>query len=202
MNRKSRLLCYPALLLASLMLWSCASAPPEPHVDFKGDYDFSSVKTIALKPSPRGVSGNSPRMLLSDIQINRIDSALYDAIEAKGFDMIDDPSKADALITWHLVAQEKTDVRTYNTGPSTGGYYGRYGAYNRRAYYNCWNCGGTEVSVRQYTEGTFIVDVIDPVLQQSVWRSVVQSKLKGDIAQDQTATNEAAARIVAAFPPR
>ena len=189
------------LALTVGLLAACASTPPEPEVDFNSSYNFSKIKTIAFLPASGGASGDSPRALLSDMQINRIDLALEQSVEKKGFDIITDTSKADALITWHLFAQEKTDVRTYNTGPSYGGYYGRYGGYNRRAAYSCWNCGGTEVSVKQYTQGTFIVDVIDPKLNQSVFRSVIQSRLKGQMQQEQEPYNTAADRIMAKFPP-
>jgi hypothetical protein len=195
-------LAQSALLLAiAALMAACASSPPEPEVDFNRNFDFTKIRTIAFLPHQVHTSGDSPRALLSDMTVERIDDALHYAIEAKGFNMIYDPSKADALITWHLVAQEKTDVRTYNTGPAMGGYYGRYGAYNRRAYYSCWNCGGTEVSVRQYTQGTFIVDIIDPKQNKSVWRSVTQSRLRGEAGQEQIPYNEAAVRVLGGFPP-
>ncbi|MCZ6830889.1 MAG: DUF4136 domain-containing protein [Gammaproteobacteria bacterium] len=184
------------LLLA--VLAACASAPPEPTVDFKQGYDFSNIKTLAFMPQSGSVSGNSSKMFISDMQRERIDDALKQAVAKKGITVIDDPKQADLLITWHLVVQEKTDVRTYNTGMSYGA---GYGSYNRRAHYSCWNCGGTEVRVKQYTQGTFIVDVVDPALDQSVWRSVIESKLKGEVQQSQQPYNEAADRILARFPP-
>jgi hypothetical protein len=188
-------------LLAILLLGAlaaCSSAPPEPTVDFKQDYDFRNIKTVAFMADTGGTSGDSARLLISDMQRERITAGLSQAVEKKGITVIADPAKADALITWHLVAQEKTDVRTYNTGMSYGA---GYGYYNRRAAYSCWNCGGTDVQVRQYTQGTFIVDVVDPALKQSVWRSVIQSKLKGEIGQDQQAINVAADRVMGRFPP-
>ena len=99
------------------------------------------------------------------------------------------------LIAWHLTTEEKTDVRTYNTGMSYG-----YGPYGYRGY-GCYNCGGTDVRVRQYTQGTFVVDMIDPEIKQAVWRSVVQSKLKGEASQNQADYDVAALRIMAEFPP-
>ena len=103
-------------------------------------------------------------------------------------------------MTWHLSTQNKTDIRTYET-PTHGGYYGSYNRYSR---YNCWSCypnTRTEVSVREYTEGTFIVDLIDPDIKQSVWRGVIQSKLKGEVVQEQEPYNEAARNMMASFPP-
>ena len=187
--------------LTALILASCATEPPKPVVDYKQDFDFRGIRTVAFLPQSGGTSGNSPRAFISDIVAERIDSGIANAMRNKGITVVEDPNKADAWITWHLVAQEKTDVRTYNTGPTYGAYYGGYRGYNRSAFYNCWNCG-TDVRVRQYTQGTFFVDIIDPGLKQSVWRSTIQSKLKGEQpSRDQAEYDAAAGRILAAFPP-
>ena len=55
--------------------------------------------------------------------------------------------------------------------------------------------------MRNYTEGTFIVDMIDPGLKKSVWRGLTQSKMKGNHDADQDKYNAAADRIFASFPP-
>lgn len=185
-----------ALLIAGLA--ACSSSPPKPEVDFKQDYDFSHVRKIAMYPSSGGVSGDNP-LQLSDMQRNRVDSALKLALENKSMTLVSDPAEADLLLSWHLATQHKTDVRTYQT-PSYGGYYG---GYNRYSMYNCWNCSPyrTEVSVQDYTEGTFIVDMIDPNLKQSVWRGITQSRLKGNQEYDPQKYNEAAAAMFFSFPP-
>lgn len=186
-----------------LLLAACTSGPPKPDVDYKQDYNFTQVQKLAFYKNSGEVSGDNP-LQLSDIQRNRIDEALAFALRNKGFDIVDDPSQADMLISWHLATQHKTDVRTYES-PSYGAYggYGRYGRYNRYSAYNCWSCSPThtEVSVQNYTQGTFIVDMIDPEMRQSVWRGVTQSKLKGKHEEDQGRYNEAATAIFASFPP-
>ncbi len=190
-----------ALVGVLVLLTGCETAPPQPDVDYKHDYDFSGIRTFSWQSDSGSSAGNSPRAFLSDIEINRINDALIDAMDRKGYRFVDDAFQADVLLSWHLFAQDKQDIRTYNTGPSMGGYYGGYRGYNRSAYYNCWNCGSTEVRVRNYTQGTFIVDVIDPKLNQSVWRSVVNTKMKKEPTTDQQAINEGAQRVMASFPP-
>ncbi|MEM1153357.1 MAG: DUF4136 domain-containing protein [Pseudomonadota bacterium] len=180
---------------------ACASTPPTPRVDYKQDYDFTDVKTLAFYDESGMVGGNNP-VSMSDMERERIDTALENAFELKGFRVVgeDQASEADLLISWTLILNERTDVRTYQS-PSTGFGYSRWGGYNRYSLYNCWNCTQTEVSVRNYTEGTFIVDLISPTLKRSVWRSEVQSRLKGEPSHDQGRYNAAAERILEAFPP-
>ncbi|GAB3273111.1 DUF4136 domain-containing protein [Parahaliea aestuarii] len=195
-NRASRALVVAA---AALLMAACASSPPKPDVDYKSDYNFGAVKTIAFYAGSGQVSGDNS-MQLSDIQIDRVDDALTYALKQKGFNVIEDASQADMLVSWHLVTQFKTDVQTYNSPGMYGPYYG----YNRYAMYNCWSCmgGGTEVVTRNYTDGTFILDMIDPQLKKSVWRSTIQSRIKDtEHLRDQDVVNAAAVNILGGFPP-
>ncbi|MEH6569240.1 MAG: DUF4136 domain-containing protein [Halioglobus sp.] len=186
-----------ALLIVALAT-ACASSPPKPEVDFNSEYNFSAVTKVAFYKNSGMVSGDNPAQI-SDMQRNRVDRALQMTLENKGISFVEDPKEADLLLSWHLSAQDKTDVRTYQTAGHGGGYYGGYNRYSR---YNCWSCGSqTEVSVKNYTEGTFIVDMIDPAVQQSVWRSVTQSRLKGERKEEQETYDKAAAVILADFPP-
>lgn len=182
-------------LLAALLITGCASGPPTPTVDYKSDYNFATVKKVAFYRDSGQVIGENP-LELSDIQRDRIDEALTFALRNKGLQVVENASEADMLLSWHLVTQQKTDVRTWET-PA------HYGRYNRYSYYNCWACAPTrtEVSVHNYTQGTFIVDMIDPGMRKSVWRAVIQSRLKKEPSTDQASYNEAATAIFASFPP-
>ena len=97
-----------------LLLAACSSGPPKPDVDYKHDYDFTKVQKLAFYKNSGQVSGDNP-LQLSDIQRDRIDEALAFALRNRGFDIVDDASEADMLISWHLATQHKTDVRTYQS---------------------------------------------------------------------------------------
>ena len=127
---------------------------------------------------------------ISDMQEARIDRALAEELQIKCFEIVDDRSQADLFMIWHLVTEERTDVRTYNS----------------MSYYNCWGCGPavSDVSVRQYTQGTFIVDMIDPMRNKSVWRSIIESRLRNQPEDPEVLAEErkeAAAAVFAEFPP-
>ena len=172
--------------LALLTLVAACSTPLEAVMDFDERYDFSGVKKIGYIPIDRAAANAA---LLSDMDINRITAALNDELQRKGFSIASNNQEADLLMSWHLVTQERTDVRTYNS----------------MSYYNCWRCGPTvsDVSVRQYTQGTFIVDMIDPMRNQSVWRSTIESRLNSTstAGEDDSLRREAAMAAFAQFPP-
>ena len=139
-------------------------------------------------------------MQLTDFQKDRINEALGKALQGKGFTLVDNSRDADLLVSWHLNTVEKQDVRT-TTSPSYGMSVG-YSRYNRYAMYNCYSClNQTDVRVTDYTQGTFIVDMIDPAKNRSVWRSVTQSKMKGEMLKDEATINSAARLVLADFPP-
>ena len=132
--------------LAALTLAACATKPPEPLVDFAPGYNFSQPKTISFYAMSNELTGNNPTEL-TDFQRDRIDAALQDALEAKGFVFVDKTADADLLLSWHLNLMEKTDVKTYNN-PS----YGASVGYSRYAMYNCYNCmNQNDVRVSEYT---------------------------------------------------
>jgi len=184
----------------ALFLCACASGPPKPTVDYNPGYDFSEVATIAFYRDSGQVVGDNP-LLLSDMQRDRIDAALQNALGLRGYEFTADPGEADLLLSWHLVTQVKTDVQTWNS--PVAGYGAYYGRYNRYAGYSCWRCVPmqTDVSVRNYLAGTFIVDLIDPETRKSVWRGETHSRLKKQPSEDQSVYNSAATAIFAPFPP-
>ena len=183
---------YRALLGLSLaiVLAACASTPTA-TMDFNPNFDFSGVHKIAIQPIERTVASQA---ILSDMQIDRVNESLTAELGRRGFQVVKNNADADMLLAWHLVTQERTDVRTFNTSTR----------------YNCWNCrgmgmgSGTNVTVRQYTQGTFIVDMIDPVGLQAVWRSVFESRMRdhSDPARAAEARDAAVAAALAEFPPK
>ncbi|MEM1111457.1 MAG: DUF4136 domain-containing protein [Pseudomonadota bacterium] len=172
--------------LTLLTLVTACSTPLEAVMDFDQRYDFTGISKIGVLPVDRAAANAA---MLSDMDINRITTALTDELFRKGFTVVEDDREADLLMAWHLVTQERTDVRTYNS----------------MSYYNCWRCGPavSDVSVRQYTQGTFIVDMIDPLRNQSVWRSTIESRLNSTSTsnEDDSLRREAAAASFAEFPP-
>jgi len=174
-----------------LLLVGACSSSPTAVMDYDPGFDFSRVKTIAILPLNRSVSSIAD---ISDIQAARVNGAFSSELMRRGVTVIEDANSADLLLTWHLVTQEQTDVRTYNTMSAN--------------YRSCWNCprgwGGTtqNVSVRQFTQGTLIADMIDPASMQSVWRSIFEDRVRDLDAEEAAEKRETvAAALFAEFPP-
>ncbi|MCR9184264.1 MAG: DUF4136 domain-containing protein [Halieaceae bacterium] len=190
--------------VAIVLLAACASAPPTPSVDYNAAYDFDAVKTVALYRAAETAPGEDP-LKMSDMTRDRIESGLRSALTARGFTLVNSVEEADLLLSWHLVTEDKMDVRSYEVpSATTMGMYGPgFYRYNTYSMYSCWSCmsSRTEVSVHEYTQGTFVVDMIDPEQQRSVWRSVTTSRLKGELGREQSKYDEAANLVLGSFPP-
>ena len=172
----------------AILLAACNTTPSfEADTDYDREFDFTEVTKINIQRPRRGESTAS--LLVSDMQINRIDDALAAELTSRGYELVPDADQADLLLSWHLVTQEKMDVR----------------AYDSMSYYNCWRCGPpvSDISVREYTQGTLIVDLIDPSRYKSVWRGIVQSRMHPNASEQESANRrkEAARAIFSGFPP-
>ena len=175
-----------SIFFAISLTAACSTTSLEAINDFDSAYDFSEVSQFAILPIDRTEAAQT---LLSDMQVSRIDEALAAELRSRGYEVVGDRADADLYLSWHLVTREKTDIRAYNASSA----------------YNCWRCGPpvSDVSVRQYTEGTFIVDLIDPERNRSVWRSTIQSRLNTKPDPEKAAKNRALAAeaIFAPYPP-
>jgi hypothetical protein len=177
----------PAALAFAAALSGCAGPQIQAVSDYDENFDFTTVRSITILPIDR----TSPaERLISDLQVDRINEALGIELRRRGYTVVETRDEADAYLSWHLVTRERTDIRSYNAASS----------------YNCWRCGPPvqDVSVHQYTEGTFIADLIDPSRNRSVWRSTIQSRLQAQPDPKTARENrEMAARAVfSELPPQ
>lgn len=185
--RQGGMLRFVAFAAVILLVNGCANTATLDAVsDYDAGFAFSEVQRLMILPIDRT---SAAEKLISDLQVDRINDALTAELVARGYELVDDRQTADVYLAWHLVTREKTDIRSYNAASA----------------YNCWRCGPpvSDVSVRQYVEGTFIVDLIDPTRNRSVWRSTIQSTLKSKPDPSNASKNRALAAkaVLAPFPP-
>ncbi len=155
-------------------------------VDYKRGYDFDDIERVAVVCDMDAESCETP---MSTGEIERMNIALRRALVRRNFVVVESPADADIVVSWHVVAQEQSNVREYNA----------------EAYYQCWRCGPaiSNTTVDTYTQGTFIVDMIDPALSKSVWRGVMQGRLArvSNVEVQQQRFDKAAREMFAKFPP-
>ncbi len=163
-------------------------------IDIKHDYDrgrdFSTLKVYDWFQEPTIIPGNArTAMVRSGLVVKRIRDAVDSQLSAKG--LMKDSSNPSFLIIKHLGLDDKINVTDW------GYSYGSYGRY----YGGAW--GGRTIDVYQYTEGTLILDFIDPRTKELIWRGVATGTVDRDRPREEREKrlNEAIAKILAKFPP-
>jgi hypothetical protein len=165
------------------------------NTDYNPDKNFSAMNRYAwLDISGRQVTDERVE---NDLMEGRIIRAMTNEFQSRGYQEVSQ-DQADFLVTYHISSENKLDIDSYYTG-----YYASYG------YYPCWNCYGpygrvgyNDIRVRQYREGIFMLDVIDPDTKKLMWRGVAERRLsKGTPEERDLYVAETIAAIVAKFPP-
>ncbi len=167
------------LLLLTLAVGACASAPDSPpgiSVDYDHQFDFASDHSFYIEPFSRT---DPATITVSDTQIRRINEAIRDELQRKGFKVVPQAEQADLLVSWYLYTEERVDKQTYDSP----------------RYYD------TGVST-PYSSGTLVVSMTNLLTNQPVWRAVLHTELRGDTDEYSEARRRAAAQaLFAGFPP-
>ncbi len=175
------------LLSAVVLLGACSGI----HVttDYKESEDFSAWKTWSWYEIKTPEGDAVRNTLLED----RIKSAIESELKARGYKQLE--SGGDFQATYQLSSESKIESRDTSVGVS-------YGTYRRG--YGTTVSYGSPVDIREYQEGTLMIDFVSPDGQELLWRGVVKKRLSG---AEQTpeernqAVREVVAAIIAKFPP-
>jgi len=138
------------------------------------DYDHTYDFSQVRKIAIQPISRHSvATVMISDAQISRIDEALIAELQRRGFQVVEMNADADMFLAWQLVTQERALVST------------------------------ADGSTQQAEQGTFFVNMIDPLMLRTVWRARFASRLRGNPGSAEAAEfrQEAAQVILAQFPP-
>ena len=151
--------------------------------DFDPEVSFAELQTFDWLEAADPAAVN--RGIDSEILERRIKRIVAEELEARGYKKGTAPD-VDFLVNFYGATQEKIDVNTYNTG---WGYRGWY--------------GGTSVDVRQWTEGTLIIDVVVAKSMEMVWRGWAQGSIDKNATPEQREQkiNKVVSGILDKFPP-
>ncbi len=177
----------------------CAVTPAV-FVDFDQSQSFQSYRTFAW-------IGDDPMIVTGDRGPNpfvaaRLKGAIKDTIEGKGFQFVASPSDADFVVAYTVGARDKIDVREREVvdyyGPHWRWGYDYFGVVRPRGFPR------TEVTTRQYAEGSLSIDIFDAKRKSPVWHGSGSKRLTRAELQGQSAesTRGAVQTILAEFPPQ
>jgi hypothetical protein len=147
--------------------------------DYDHRADFGRYRTYALKEG-KVVSELGYGEQRNTLVTNRIDEALVHQLAAKGLRAA--PSEPDLVVTY--VAGARTRRELEGTGYAGAGWYGP-------AYDDFW--------VREYPEGTLVIDFVDAHSNQLVWRAYV--KAEGEGISDAKFIQKSVAKALQSYPP-
>lgn len=179
------------LMLVVVGLSGCAGISV--NTDYDTSRDFAALKHYAwLAPKTKPLIDP---LVDNDLMDKRIQRAVEAELQKLGYVRAAGDIGADFLITYHVSAEDRIKVSSFHTN---------FG------YYPCWHPGCVgygfgyqpDVHVRQYKEGTFMLDVIDPASQQLMWRGVAGKQLTSGTPQERDEYVRAiVTAILAKFPP-
>jgi hypothetical protein len=181
------------LMIVMLVGWvtaglvaGCASAP-RVAVIRDPEADFGRYSTFGFyEPLGTDREGGTGTILSRTLR-----NATQRELESLGYRL--DQDNADIRVNFFVETREVIQGRR---GPSMSV---GYGVYHR--HYGVWT--GYETDIRQYTESTLHVDVIDAEEDQLIWEAIATERLADhDLAFEQGNVESSVARIFADFPRR
>jgi hypothetical protein len=179
-----------ALILAgtaALALGACATTSgPTVRVDADPTANMASYGTYSFF-EPFGTDRSGAATPLG----NTVKQALRREMDVRGLRYVE--SGGDLLVNAAIKSSEKTDVSTMSVPDPYFGY--RYGRYSPWVGYN------QETIVRQYTEGTLTIDLVDRARKQLVWSGAAFGRVTDKVRNNpQGAVDTAVREIFARYP--
>ena len=167
----------------TLLLTACASGPTI-NANTNPGTDFSAFKTYNFfQPLGTDRAGGVRTPLSS-----RLISSMNRELISRGMSLSDSP---DLLVDFVVSAEDRIDVR------STPSHTVHRSHWNRS--FNTWPTYNT--TVRQYTEGSLIIDLIDPATNTLVGEGGAQSRIRStEFTQQQI--DEIVGKIMSDLLPR
>ena len=133
--------------------------------DYDPDVDFASLYTYRWAPDfepPEIAPGVS-----DDLLYNRIHNAIDSHLRARGFRAQTHP-EPDVWVAYHIGFDRKIEVDTI---------YRDHAGWGRRGY-GYGGYGYADTVVREYEEGTLLIDLLRPGSGELIWRGSGRTRLK------------------------
>jgi len=180
-------------LFSALLLAGCATAPYV-ATDYDSAYNFSALKTFAIKDVKPETKEN---VLISPFTFSHI-HALLNTELAKRYQAAAANTTPDFYVTYHIILEEKLDPTAYDDMYGYG-FWGRGYRYPSSIFYH----PGFNGAMRVYDQGSLIVDMVDAKTQQPIWRGVSEKRLSQNLApqKQREILTTAVLEVLSQFPP-
>lgn len=173
-------------LLSLLWLAGCATSSSIDY-DQAAKAKMAAYKTYSIDPREAREAADS--VVLSPIVDRRIEAAISKQLNDKDYEAVD--SNPDFRVTFQVATRTRQSIQRVDYEPFPRYHY-RHFHYRFPSY--------SEYAVREYEEGTFIIDLIDNASSELVWRGVYVKSL-GWSSPDAAAVDEIVAETLGQFPP-
>jgi hypothetical protein len=156
--------------LLTLILAGCAASGPTIMVNTTPGADFSGFETFNFM-QPLGTDRDSgARTPMSSMLM----AAMTRELTNRGMTQSDSP---DLLVDFFVTTEDRMDVRTTRTSSVHSSHSVHRSNWGRRSF-STWPAYQT--TVRQYTQGTLLVDLIDPAANALVAEGAAQNRIRSN----------------------
>lgn len=184
------------VLIATLAVLTGCETTPQVSTDHDPSFNFAGKTRVAVMRPEQALAAMGKGGVvtgMNDLLAGRLTHTIEGTLEARGYTIVP-PAQADLIVSFMVATQNKMQVTSYNTGWGFAG---------------CWRCGAyggygaQQIDVRNYTEGTLFIDVIDTRGKTLVWRGQSSKRLptKASTSERDALAKEVVGAILAHFPP-
>jgi len=171
-----------ALLTGSLLMLPVVAAAQDVKTDFDKAFDFSTVKTYAIRLGTAWGNDLSQRRVLAEFD---------EAIAAKGWKKAPE-AQANIIVILHGSTSTKHSATTFYSD------MGGYGGYGYRSF---GGMGTAQTVTSEYTVGSLVVDMFDAKSKNLVFRGTAEDEISDNPEKNAKKVEKASTKMFKNFPP-
>jgi len=173
-------------VLAAAMLAGCSGVQVD--LDYDPARNFNAYHSYAWLPAATTAEGEA--VIRNDLVEARVVAAVDSALAGKNLQRADKAS-ADFLVIYHINVENRTDVRTIETG------------FGYRPWWGWSSRLDNETIVQNYKAGTLVLDIIDRKSDKLAWRGSAETRLRDGLTPQQrdTEVRSIVNTLISNFPP-
>ncbi len=181
------------LLFTASLLVACTGVPV--NSDWDPGYNYAAIGSYAWVPAAKG--NDADPWSRNDLVDARITAAVDAQLIARGWTKAASPAKADVLVNYFLGVKDKVDVQSFHR------HFGYYPCFRCYHPHHFGHFHDHDVWVREYQQGTLMLDMVDPASKRLIWRGVSERRLPSFEHPEERRLYivETVNAILAQFPP-